>query len=327
MNAYQPRIPLEVQACIIEALDRNFEFPFFNYLKEYRTLLSCCLVCRAWLRTSQRILFTCVFLPSARHFDKLRALHGTAWGPHPSHLLKHIRCISFRYDHRSHKLGEVIACLAMMPLPQLERLELITYATGQVSFPLHHSLVVYASKLTNIRVLYLLGFSFNNFFELRRFVDIFRGLDRLECNGLRCGADKLGNFRSPYWIRSRGPKTVKLVPYSRQPFESDDIPEDPTMFWIAARQQGHLTPLPSLTTIYPALTSDVVEVLVGIRRILYDEDTLHWSLIDKTCQQCKFIRICRRLLFVQDLIRTIRGTPQFDALHIFPIFVPSPAWA
>lgn len=281
----QPRLPLELQEYIIEALDYNFESPkFFNYIKQYRILLSCSLVCRGWVRASQKILFTCVILPSAHHFDKLYNLHDNT--PHPSRLFAHIRSISFRYDRSCHKLGQAIPRLAMLHLPRIERLEFITYASGRVLFPFHHSLVIYASKLAHIKVLHLLGFSFNTLFEIRRFVSIFRGLDRLECYGLRYAVDRLGNFRSLYWIRNQGLRTVKLVPFSRDPSEGEEVPEDPTPFWITALRQDHIKPLSSQTAIYPALTSDVVEILVGIRRILHDEDTLQWSLIDNHNQQC-----------------------------------------
>ena len=289
-NSLQPRFPLEVQELIIQAIDETSHGPqslrIPGYTRPmYETLLSCCLVCHAWRSISQRALFRYVILYDADQFDKLRSLREVTGS---SSILAYIYGVRFAYKSPHYKLGQVIPYLAKLHLPNLRSFDLVGDIYGFTRtcfpFPFHPSLGAYPSQLATIRRLYVNGFKFTHFTEFRRLLDIFRGLQEVECSHVEFGTDRQGDFRSLYRTRNH---CLRRVDFSCDSSASPvNQPKDTPMFWIVDQQRD--CPEDPVHTIYPALTSDVVKVLVRIREMIRLDglDGMQWSCIDETTQQC-----------------------------------------
>lgn len=208
-----PRIPLEIQEHIIEFLESEMTWPneldpFDNTIipglsyhvalrmERCQSLASCSLVCRAWVLSSQKILFSWVCLREAHRLDKFRLMLEA---PCSSHLSHYIHRISLVYAPPCYKLGEVIPRLADMELPNLKYLDMACAGnvtpTTITQFPFHRSLVLHALRLQNILHLYLENFQFTHLVELRRLIGIFSGATCFTHLDLRCGNDRLDDFR------------------------------------------------------------------------------------------------------------------------------------
>ena len=291
----QLRLPAEVLRLIVQ--DSLPDPRYARRRLEYKAIRSFCLVCKAWRPICQRTLFEKVTLCRADHFDKLCSLKGTTAS---AALLTYICRIDFDYGPPYYKLGEVIPLLVNLSLPNLESLVISGkfQSSRYPTFPIHHSLRGYASRLHTIRFLCIYGFKFTHLAEFRRFLGIFGGLRRLEVNQLDLGTDRQGDCRPLYRTQNRSLRKIEGVIYDANNNVYQNILP---IFWITDPPDlEELTEVTSDTisetvgeTPCPVLTPDTARLLTSMYRILRKEygHSEEWTCMDGKKPQCTFISI------------------------------------
>lgn len=244
-----------------------------------RALSSCCLTCRAWVPTSQKLLFTWVILRGSASLDNLLHLYRTS---RLSHVLHRIRRISISYNKPGDKLGEALPRIAIMAPPNLLRIDVTAdlYCNNDYEFPFHDSFPSLLTPLHHVRILNLSCLDFTTISDLRQLVSCFRGLQVLQ---LDCKfPQEHGSVVQGVSHRRANPLLTKIITWRYRDF---------LWLWLSPNGSGTSRPsrystaeisrpVPSISAALATFIRMMVKKLVDL---LYLEDYGHnmeWKLED-----------------------------------------------
>lgn len=314
IRSLRPRIPLELQIYTIQLIrpesnilgdhsDLLLSSDISRHQKDAVALVSCSLVCRAWVAQSQKQLFAWVILRNATSLDRIHRLRDL-------HITRHIRRISVVYTKPYYKLGEALPRIAMIAPKSLVRIDISLSVDSRFPlFPFHPSVVGLLTRLHHVQRLSLLRLRFADIAEFRRLIQCFPGL-RTVCAYVEIGADRPGQYRGSRSISNPNPSLSEVINFSAQAPDNFKLPLG--LWQSTLTPTMNQNPLSSLTQNncrIPLISEDLAQFItqfaIDLAKIQSHYSVWDWKSEDyliKECCQCKWsldIELSYRVLIIE----------------------------
>ncbi len=169
----QIQFPVEVELEVLQYLEPSFSHGKLEWRSVTSTLVSCCLVCKAWRPICQKYLMKIVHLRSRKQLEGIvPVLHSAI------HLGTSTRKLDLLPVKGEQPFHHVVPFYLATKLPSLERLQ-INGKTEAGFFPVHASLPMQLNQFRLVTSLALYSCLFQSFWDFRRVIVAFPALASL----------------------------------------------------------------------------------------------------------------------------------------------------
>lgn len=269
-------LPFELQMQVLDYLE--WDESDYRIGSREQTLVSCCLVCRAWRSICQRALLRTISLQTHRQLQSLREALSSA-----THSSTYTTKLSLNNREHIYRVAPIYLATKLLCLRHL--LVLGPFG-GNTPFVFHSSIIMHLKHFRTITELRLLHITFQSFWDFRRFVVALPALSRLHMMevGLSGSDPFLGrNGRIPSLLLT--PRNLTHVDQPIGSRYSEDW--NPFWIWVAPLQSRRREPKnpqfrPSLTPRDANTIKELVELDSEVFHGAFD-----WSCNEKE-GQCKW---------------------------------------